>query len=99
MIERQLAEKAQIELNTVKLAQAIQRFFNGATTYAKDRLSNQSSTLPAMQVLNNLTWLKDVNLLDFLRTTGIHFRVNSMLTRDRYGLILRHYPPDLAPAV
>ncbi|KAF8556385.1 hypothetical protein OG21DRAFT_1437203, partial [Imleria badia] len=82
MTERQLAEKTQIELNTNKLAQGIQKFFSNAATYAKDRLSTQSSTLPALQVLNNFTWLKDVNLLDFLRTTGIHFRVNNMLTRD-----------------
>ena len=99
MAERQLAEKTQTELNTVKLAQAIQKFFNNAAMYAKDRLSTQSSTLPALQVLNNFTWLKDVNLLDFLRTTGIHFRVNNMLTRDRYGLIHRHYLPDSALAV
>ena len=84
MTERQLAEKTQIELNTSKLAQAIQKFFSSAATYAKDRLSTLSPTLPAVQVLNNLTWLKDVNLLDFLRMTGIHFRVNNMLMRDRY---------------
>ncbi|KAG6380564.1 hypothetical protein JVT61DRAFT_4926 [Boletus reticuloceps] len=82
MTERQLAEETQIELNTPKLTQAIQKFFSSAATYAKDRLSTQSSTLPPLQVLNNLSWLKDVNLLDFLRTTGTHFRVNNMLTRD-----------------
>ncbi|KAF8135393.1 hypothetical protein EV363DRAFT_1159128 [Boletus edulis] len=82
MTERQLAEETQIELNTPKLTQAIQKFFSSAATYAKDRLSAQSSTLPPLRVLNNLSWLKDVNLLDFLRTTGIHFRVNNMLTRD-----------------
>ncbi|KAN0091160.1 hypothetical protein V8E55_004726 [Tylopilus felleus] len=82
MTERQLAEKAQIELNTEKLAQAIQNFFSSAAEYAKDRLSTRSSSLLSLQVLNNLAWLKNVNLLDFLRTTGIHFRVNNMLTRD-----------------
>ncbi|KAF8131435.1 hypothetical protein EV363DRAFT_1431423 [Boletus edulis] len=74
MTERQLAEETQIELNTPKLTQAIRN--------SSDRLSTQPSTLPLLQVLNNLSWLKDVNLLDFLRTTGIHFRVNIMLTRD-----------------
>ncbi|KAI9569677.1 hypothetical protein HD554DRAFT_2249381 [Boletus coccyginus] len=82
MTERQLAEKLQVELNTLKLTQAVQRFFSSAAAYAEDRSSTQLSTPPAVQVLNNLTWLKDVNLLDFLRTTGIHFRVNNMLTRD-----------------
>lgn len=90
--ERQLSEKAQIEWNTLKLTQAIQKFFDSAATYVKDRLLTQSFTLPAVQVLDNLTWLKDVNLLDFLRTTGIHFRVNNMLTRDRYSLTHHHHP-------
>ncbi|KAG9316641.1 hypothetical protein JVU11DRAFT_2695 [Chiua virens] len=82
MTERELSEKAQIELNTLNLTRAIQKFFASAATYAKDRLSTQSPALPTVQVLNNLTWLEDVNLLDFLRTTGVHFRVNSMLARD-----------------
>jgi len=99
MAERQLAERPQVELNTLKLTQAVQKFFSSAAAYADDRLSTRPSTLPAVRVLNNLTWLKDVNLLDFLRTTGIHFRVNNMLTRDRYGLIHHHYPSDLALAV
>ena len=99
MTERQLAEKAQIELNTEKLAQAIQNFFCSAAEYAKDRLSTRSSCLPSLQVLDNLTWLKNVNLLDFLRTTGIHFRVNNMLTRDRYGCIHCRYLLDLVLAV
>lgn len=99
--ERQMAETAQIELNTSKLSQAIHKFFDSAATYVEDRLSTQSSTLPAVQVLNNLTWLKDVNLLDFLRTTGTHFRVNNMLTRDRYasGVTHHHHPSDLELAV
>ncbi|KAF9227330.1 tyrosyl-tRNA synthetase [Gyrodon lividus] len=80
--ERELSEKTQIELNTLKLIEAIQRFFSRAATYAKNKLSTQESTLLEVQVLNNLTWLKDINLLDFLRTTGIHFRVNNMLARD-----------------
>ncbi|KIJ18687.1 hypothetical protein PAXINDRAFT_8930 [Paxillus involutus ATCC 200175] len=82
MTERELSEKNQIELNTLNLVEAIQRFFSRATTYARDKLSNRGSTLPDVQVLNNLTWLKDTNLLDFLRTAGIHFRVNNMLARD-----------------
>ncbi|KAF9241607.1 hypothetical protein BU15DRAFT_87184 [Melanogaster broomeanus] len=82
MTERELSEKAQIELNTLTLAEALQSFFSRAATYAKDKWSIQGSIIPEVQVLNNLTWLKDVNLLDFLRTTGIHFRVNHMLARD-----------------
>ncbi|KAH7888672.1 hypothetical protein F5I97DRAFT_1854505 [Phlebopus sp. FC_14] len=80
--ERELSKKAQIELNTRQLTEAIQKFFNRAATYANGKLSTKESSLPGVEILNNLSWLKDVNLLDFLRTTGVHFRVNSMLGRD-----------------
>ncbi len=33
-------------------------------------------------VLNNDTWLSTVNLIDFLRDIGKHFRVNVMLTKE-----------------
>lgn len=35
-----------------------------------------------VKFVNNATWLKDINLIDFLRDVGKHFRVNTMLTKD-----------------
>jgi tyrosyl-tRNA synthetase len=82
MTERSLSEKAQIEYNTAALMEAIQQFFSRAAEYALHKVP--SPTTPAqIQVVNNLDWLKELNLLDFLRSTGIHFRVNHMLARDR----------------
>ncbi|KAF8124434.1 hypothetical protein EV363DRAFT_1540601 [Boletus edulis] len=70
MAERQLAEETRLELNAPKLAQAVRKFFSSAATYAKGRLSARPSALPPLQASN------------FLWTTGIRFRANSMLTRD-----------------
>ncbi|KAG1813714.1 hypothetical protein EV424DRAFT_1473429 [Suillus variegatus] len=82
MMERSLSERAQIESNTVKLTDSIQQFFSRATEYALDKAPSLA-TFSQLQVVNNIDWLKELNLLDFLRSTGIHFRVNHMLARDR----------------
>lgn len=82
MTERSLSEKAQIESNTATLMEVIQLFFSRAAEYALNKVPS-SITFSQPQVVNNLDWLKELNLLDFLRTTGIHFRVNHMLARDR----------------
>lgn len=37
-------------------------------------------------MLNNATWLKDVNYINFLRDIGVHFSVNRMLTADCFKL-------------
>ncbi|OAX39983.1 tyrosyl-tRNA synthetase [Rhizopogon vinicolor AM-OR11-026] len=81
MTERSLSEKAQIESNTATLMEGIQQFFSRAAEYALHKVPSPT-TSAQLQVVNNLDWLKDLNLLDFLRSTGIHFRVNHMLARD-----------------
>ncbi|KAH7913681.1 hypothetical protein BJ138DRAFT_1058546 [Hygrophoropsis aurantiaca] len=82
MTERALSEKAQIELNTMKLTEAIKKFFSRATAYAQERYPSRPSLPTDVQILNNIDWLRNLNLLDFLRTTGVHFRVNYMLAKD-----------------
>ncbi|KAI6040289.1 hypothetical protein EDC04DRAFT_2678391 [Pisolithus marmoratus] len=80
--EREVADAAQVEFNASKLTSAISSFFSRAAVYAASRGSVQLSAISEVQVFNNITWLRDLNLLDFLRSTGAHFRVNQMLTRD-----------------
>ncbi|KAL4073890.1 hypothetical protein J3A83DRAFT_4357806 [Scleroderma citrinum] len=82
LTERELSEAAQIEFNTAKLTDAIIKFFTRATAYAAGKTSTPRSTIPGVQVLNNISWLKELDLLDFLRNTGIHYRINHMIARD-----------------
>ena len=41
-----------------------------------------SSLLGSGELVDNLDWLKDMSLLDFLRDIGKHFTVNTMLRKD-----------------
>ncbi|KAI0374116.1 hypothetical protein BV20DRAFT_1041639 [Pilatotrama ljubarskyi] len=80
--ERPLSARETIESNVVQLTAGITRFFEGAMAYAQKRLPPSSTHLPPPNVQNNLNWLKDLNLLEFLRTVGFHSRVNTMLARE-----------------
>ncbi|KAI8993095.1 hypothetical protein BD414DRAFT_458686 [Trametes punicea] len=80
--ERPLSARETIEYNVAQLTAGIIRFFQSAMVYAKKRLPPSSTPILVPNVQNNLTWLKDLNLLDFLRTVGYHSRVNTMLARE-----------------
>jgi tyrosyl-tRNA synthetase len=38
--------------------------------------------IPEAEVINNIDWFDNINVLDFLRHTGKHFSINTMLARD-----------------
>jgi tyrosyl-tRNA synthetase len=88
--ERPLSEATVVQSNVQHLSDAVTKFFTGALRYAQTRLSlNNDQTvdfaLTPPTVMNNLQWLKGVGLLEFLRTVGLHARVNSMIARERHG--------------
>ena len=64
--ERNLLSLETIEKNKTALAEQVSRLFGG-----------QNFTL-----VDNYDWLKDLNLLEFLRDTGKHFPMNMLLDRD-----------------
>ncbi|KAI0743515.1 hypothetical protein C8Q80DRAFT_1181646 [Daedaleopsis nitida] len=80
--ERPLSTRETIEYNVGQLTEGINQFFARAMDYAAHRLRSSSTRISPPNVQNNLTWLKDLNLLEFLRTVGFHSRVNTMLARD-----------------
>ncbi|KAH9892504.1 hypothetical protein C8Q73DRAFT_59977 [Cubamyces lactineus] len=80
--ERPLSARETIEYNVTQLTAGISRFFDGAMEYAKRRLPASPTPIQPPNVQNNLNWLKDLNLLEFLRTVGFHSRVNTMLARE-----------------
>ncbi len=79
-----MATPETIAHNVEQLTAGLTQFFERARTYADKRVIQMSEppVLPP-NVQNNLTWLKDLNLLEFLRTVGFHSRVNTMLARER----------------
>ncbi|KAI0630279.1 hypothetical protein C8Q77DRAFT_1064433 [Trametes polyzona] len=84
--ERPLSAPETIAHNVEQLTAGITRFFEGAMKYATKRVPQSITSIHPPNVQNNLTWLKDLNLLEFLRTVGFHSRVNTMLARERHVL-------------
>ncbi|MES1164218.1 MAG: tyrosine--tRNA ligase, partial [Verrucomicrobiota bacterium] len=68
--ERTLLDQDRVRDNTGKIRVQIEKFFAGADDG------------PPVQVVDNLDWLGQVRLLDFLRDVGKHFAVNQMIQRD-----------------
>ncbi len=70
--ERQLLEGDVLRDNTAKIRGQIEAFF-----------ANDDG--PPVRIVNNLDWLGEVRLLEFLRDIGKHFAVNQMIQRDSVG--------------
>src|SRR5579863_5827499 len=64
--ERTLLTREKAEENTVAIRAQLSRFFD----------------LERALIRNNVVWLSELNLLDFLRDIGKHFSVNEMIKRD-----------------
>ena len=68
--ERALLDRAQAQENAEGIHRQLAAF-----------LDFESRTAPARMV-NNLDWLDELGLVDFLRDTGKHFSVNAMLRKE-----------------
>ncbi|KAI0093038.1 hypothetical protein BDY19DRAFT_982898 [Irpex rosettiformis] len=84
--ERPLSEHTVVQSNVEYLSDAVTKFLTGALQYARSRLQssvdNPIDELRPPTVMNNLQWLQGVGLLEFLRTVGLHARVNTMIARE-----------------
>lgn len=67
--ERQLLDQAQIEKNVKGITRVVQKFlsFEGPN---------------AALLLDNYTWFKEMNMIQFLRDVGKHFTVNYMVAKE-----------------
>ncbi|THV02327.1 hypothetical protein K435DRAFT_653336, partial [Dendrothele bispora CBS 962.96] len=81
--EREPADVQQVEGNVNSISAAVQKFFSRALPYAQSRMTTEIAPEIKPPVLqSNITWHKDFGMLEFLRTVGIHARVNTMISRD-----------------
>ena len=46
-------------------------------------LKKQAEEIFGFEVVNNFDWIKDINIIDFLRDYGKYFNVNYMLAKDK----------------
>ncbi len=68
--ERQLLNRAQVEINLAGIRSQLAQFLDF------DRAGNSA------QIVNNLDWLGELHLIDFLRDVGKYFTVNYMLSKE-----------------
>jgi tyrosyl-tRNA synthetase len=68
--ERQLLSLEQIEENLAGIRSQLERFLDF------------DAPLNPARIVNNADWLAKISLMEFLRDTGKHFTVNSMLARE-----------------
>jgi tyrosyl-tRNA synthetase len=99
--ERTFLDKAQLEANVAAITVQYERFLARGQAYADARLVGDAKVeavgpVQTPKVVNNMEWFGQMSLLDFLRGTGKHARVQTMLNKDRcaalssFALILEY---------
>lgn len=80
--ERPHLERAAVEEDMQKLTANVQTFFDRALAYAAKKRPSSQESYSTARVMNNIEWLGELGLLEFLRSTGTYARVNTMIARD-----------------
>ncbi|XP_014897841.1 tyrosine--tRNA ligase, mitochondrial isoform X1 [Poecilia latipinna] len=83
--ERERLSAEVVEENTRGIRESIQRIFINHEVLFHDR----SRPLGTVNVLNNRSWYKSWEVVDFLSETGRHFRMGTMLSRHSVQSRLR----------
>ena len=78
---RQLLTDKEIKKNSQNIRKNIEKF------------TIKNSKVKRVKFLNNLTWLKNVNYVNFLRTYGKNVSINKMLTMDSVSERLKRNQP------
>lgn len=68
---RQMLSEEQLKHNTAGMKKQMERFIS---------FEGENAAI----LLNNADWLLKLNLLDYMRSIGVHFNVNRMLAADSY---------------
>lgn len=48
-----------------------------------DKISSQVNKITGCEIVNNFDWIKDIDIISFLRDYGKHFTINYMLDKDK----------------
>jgi tyrosyl-tRNA synthetase len=80
---RRPVDPAKTEYDSTKLGKNLNLFFERGKNYALARLPPSGKVTHHPHVVDNKEWLQNLRLLDFLRSAGVHIRLNTMLARER----------------
>lgn len=67
----------EIENNIISITESLHRIFNNHQQY----IWSKNKPLPEVKILNNASWYKDRNVIEFLSSVGRHFRMSKMLQK------------------
>ncbi|TYJ58102.1 tyrosine-tRNA ligase [Cryptococcus floricola] len=86
--ERQSLTPIELSRNIAGITSQVRRFFTRGQEYLNkrglqvQRKDEKGEIGRGVRVLNNMEWMREVSLLDFLRGVGKNARVSTMLSRD-----------------
>lgn len=75
--DRDIISAETVERNILGLTENLERVFTNHAVY----LWKDQRDLKDVKVLNNKSWYSELNVIDFLTSTGRYFRMNSMLNK------------------
>lgn len=75
-----IADETRLD-NVSSISGQLERFFQNGLKYYESKLAGETKAGNHIHT-NNISWWKDVKMLDFLADYGRHIRIQSMLARD-----------------
>ncbi|PVV04125.1 hypothetical protein BB560_001383 [Smittium megazygosporum] len=80
--ERDSLTPEQLENNIIGIQNQMRKVFVNATEYAKRRGKVEESKIKPVLFLNNYSFYKDMNVLEFFKVVGRNARVKTMINRE-----------------
>ena len=72
--ERPLLEEEKVQSNVEKHRVLVEKLYS--------KLQEKAGGGPSLEVINNASFYREQNVIDYLREVGRHFRVATLLSRD-----------------
>ena len=80
--ERPSLDDETLNNNILGITECLERvFLNHQQMHSLTNHSDESTIIP-VEIVNNHSWYKDINIIDFLKTAGRRFRMGKLLSRD-----------------
>ncbi|RXM35506.1 Tyrosine--tRNA ligase, mitochondrial [Acipenser ruthenus] len=76
--ERETLSEKSIEQNTRGIRDCLERIFTNHELYSP---RNSKKPLGTVNILNNASWYRGIDVVEFLSTVGRHFRMGTLLSR------------------
>ncbi len=71
-----------MEYNINKFEKQFNYLIQNLDQHLFDQYKVEPKELPQFRLINNHDFYKDMNVINFLRDVGVHFRLGSMISRD-----------------